>query len=333
MVEQDKVFAIVGTFSGVLTPQYVNQQQVPLVGAGENDAFCTHGAPLSSWYLFSFVGCLNPDNQVFSEGAAAEDVVQGLKAMGDTGTLTAEYIAEDNDASRAGIHTVSQAFSGYGIQTAAADSTVPPAPAVVSDWTPYVQRALTSNHGGPPSVVVTLMPTNATLPFDTALKQAGYKGMIWETDYSPDPVTTKNSAGFSAGLNWASGEMAALGDTNMATMKQQLAAAGQNSVGAFQEVGWFSADMFVDILKAVGPNLTAQRFQQVASHFTYSIPGVVGPTVYPTGFASGSPCGELMTDTGTTWKVIVPYSCGAKVLNTQTKQLIPYSAVDPMLKY
>ena len=55
--------------------------------------------------------------------------------------------------------------------------------------------------------------------------------------------------------------------------------------------GYYSADMFIQILKKVGPNLTPEAFQQAAANFTYSIPNVVGPTYYPAGFQTGPPCG------------------------------------------
>ena len=65
--------------------------------------------------------------------------------------------------------------------------------------------------------------------------------------------------------------------------------------------------MFIQILKKVGPDLTPQRFQQVAGTITYSIPGVVGPTYYPQGYQVGPPCSEeLVYSNGTTWSVAVP---------------------------
>ena len=78
---------------------------------------------------------------------------------------------------------------------------------------------------------------------------------------------------------------------------------GQPELGAY-----FSTDIFIAILKGVGPDLTAQRFQQVAAHYTYQIPGVIGPSYYAAGFYTGAPCGESVYSNGTSWSIASPVS-------------------------
>ncbi len=73
--------------------------------------------------------------------------------------------------------------------------------------------------------------------------------------------------------------------------------------------GYFSADMFVQILKKVGKDLTPEKFQAVAAKFKYQIENVVGPTYYPAGFKAGTPCGQLAESNGTTYAVTADFAC------------------------
>src|SRR4029079_9389133 len=58
--------------------------------------------------------------------------------------------------------------------------------------------------------------------------------------------------------------------------------------------GYFTADLFVKILKKVGKDVTPEKFAKAASHLKYEIPGIIGPTKWPKAFTQGAPCGTLV---------------------------------------
>src|SRR5262249_44973449 len=109
----------------------------------------------------------------------------------------------------------------------------------------------------------------------------------------------------------------------MAKIVATLHAGGVTLIGQPELAGYYSADMFVQMLKKVGPNLTPEAFRQVAASFTYEVPGVVGPTYYPAGYQVGAPCGELVYSDGTKWTIAVPYACYGKALKKQGNQYVP----------
>ena len=103
-------------------------------------------------------------------------------------------------------------------------------------------------------------------------------------------------------------------DTTNAAMNQIVAnikAVGGPSVTITQGMlsAYFSADAFVKVLQKVGKNLTPETMAAAMKNFTYQIPGVVGPTVYPEAQTEGSPCGSLVGSNGTAFSVAVKFSC------------------------
>ena len=108
----------------------------------------------------------------------------------------------------------------------------------------------------------------------------------------------------------------------MAKIVALLHAAGVTNIGQPELAAYYSADMFVQILKKVGPDLTPQAFQQTAKNFTYQIPGIVGPTYYPQSFQQGSPCGELVTSNGVKWTIAAPYACGTTNLKLENGKYV-----------
>ena len=151
-----------------------------------------------------------------------------------------------------------------------------------------------------------------------ALQQAGYKGLIEHSTYGPQ--VTAAAKGDHVINTFATPES---NTPQMAKIVATLHAAGVTQIGQPELAAYYSADMFIQILKAVGPDLTPERFQQVAAHFTYQIPGVVGPSYYPAGFQVGAPCGEMVYSDGTKWTLAAPYACYGTALKKQGSQYLP----------
>jgi hypothetical protein len=333
-VEQDGAFAIIGTANAFYTPEYINQHHVPVIGWGVNDAFCTHGSK-TPWYFFGLTGCLNPTPQTpYTNTSWPYSVAKQLENQGKSAKgATAGLIGEDYDIGKQGIDTVGAGVEAAGFKIVYSKATLPPPPTVVSDYTPYVQDILTSNSGGPPDVFFIVTSVQNALGLGTALTQSGYKG-IDTNAVSYAPALTTTAKGWSAYTQWATPESADQGNTEMQTIIDSLVAAGipKNQIGQTTLLGWLSADMFIEIARKAGKNLTAEKWQKVASKYSYEVAKTVGPTTFPQGFASPTPCAQLATSSGVAWQVTASYEC-YDVLNQKTGKLIPYQSVNGFVKF
>jgi hypothetical protein len=79
--------------------------------------------------------------------------------------------------------------------------------------------------------------------------------------------------------------------------------------------GYWSADLFLAILRRVGRQLTVARFQRAAnaSGFRYAVPDTVGGSSWPAMHAQGIPCGALVQNDGTQYFVAEAYRCGRTI--------------------
>lgn len=320
-VEQDGVFALVGAASAGATPEYVNQQHVPVVGWGTTDAYCNHGSK-QTWYLFGINGCLNQAGQAPYVSLANQQST--IKVLGKPAKqIVVAAISEDSDAAKTAVNNTVAGSKALGMKVSYAKSEVPSPPAVVSDWSPYVQAILTSNGGKAPDVIFPALQATNQIAFQTALRQAGYTGMIVGTLYSP--LLVKTVKDYTAQTGTATPEAT---NASMQEIVTTLTDAGVTSIASPALVGYFSADLFIKILKKTGvKNLTPENFQKVASTFKYSIPGVIGPTQYPQGWAAPSPCNQLSKSDGTVWTVAQPYAC-YDLYDTKSKKIVKYTDVN-----
>ncbi|MFE2140158.1 ABC transporter substrate-binding protein [Streptomyces sp. NPDC059456] len=181
LVQQDKVFAVAPmssvTFSGA---DFLEQEKVPTFGWGTLPSFC------GPRYLYGFNGCLVPSpggtlNQTWPEGIA--------QLLGGARGKSVAIIANDSDAGKFGIRTFRQGFASAGFTVSYAKASVP-ATAVPSDWSAYVKDVLAGSDGKAPDAVVSVMQTPNNIGLFTALKRAGYKGLLSDpTDYDPGLLT------------------------------------------------------------------------------------------------------------------------------------------------
>ena len=78
--------------------------------------------------------------------------------------------------------------------------------------------------------------------------------------------------------------------------------------------GYLSADMFVQMLKKTGRNLTQERFLRTANrNFKYEPKDVAGPITFPAGHRTGGTCGTLVESQGTDYAIKVPFDCYKRV--------------------
>jgi branched-chain amino acid transport system substrate-binding protein len=324
MVEQERVFAIVPALTPVIEGggAYLNQHMVPTVGEGISPTFCDPSNP-SDEYLFGFNGCLVPPLPNYAVNVVGPALTRQSEYLGKGSVQgqTAAVIGEDYESSKSGAFEIAASLASSGYKVVYTGNPIPAPPTTVTDYSPYVQALMTANNGKPPDAIyLEPGPANA-FGMSRALQEAGYKGVIAHSTYAPQLVA--EAKGDSAVNFFATAESSA---PAMAQIVATLHAAGVTQVGQPELASYFSADMFVKILQKVGPDLTPQRFQQVASTFTYSIPNVIGPSYYPAGFYVGAPCSELVYSNGTTWTISAPFACASTALKKEGSSYVtvPY---------
>ena len=324
LVQEDNVFAIsptVSPFLGSGSGTYINQQKVPTTGWGIGGAFCP--APgTSNVYLFVFNGCLTESPPTYSANIPGPSTAAAIKGQGKNPQgMTAAVIGDDYAASKSGVATVGSSLASAGFKVVYAQTPFPSPPAVVADFSPEVQALMTANAGKPVDVVYSASGPATAFPLCRALFQAGFKGICEHSTYDPSLVAT--AKGDYVVETFATTESTVPAMIHIASL---LKAAGVTNIGAPALTGYYAADMFVQILKKVGPDLTPQNFQKAAQNFVYQIPGVVGPTYYPQGFQQGAPCGEMLYSNGVKWTLPAPYECFGQNLKLENGKYVevPY---------
>lgn len=188
--------------------------------------------------------------------------------------------------------------------------------APVTDWTPYAQRLLESDNGGPPDAIHAdgLLPQAAGLA--ASLKQLGYEGPIINySTYVPGllestPDLAQAVDGVYTNVQFGPQEQ---GGPAIEQMLSDLEAIGAEPLITLGVAGsYWSADMMVAMLEATGENLTPDNFSEtINGGFTYepSIEGAMGPLEFPRGHVEPSPCSALVQADGERYVIAVPFTC------------------------
>ncbi|MFD3804246.1 ABC transporter substrate-binding protein [Streptomyces sp. NPDC058619] len=305
LVQQDKVFAVSPmssvTFSGA---DFLEQEKVPTFGWGTLPSFC------GPKYIYGFNGCLVPSpggtlNQTWPEGIG--------QVLGGAAGKSVAVIANDSDAGKFGIRTFQQGFAGAGFTVAYAKASVP-ATAVPSDWSAYVKEIMESNGGKAPDAVVSVMQTPNNIGLFTALKRAGYKGLISDpTDYDPGLLAKEATKQALDGVHvLLQFEPFESDNPKMAQFKADIkaAAGGQDPppLNMHMLTGYMSADLFLSIAQKAGKDLTVESFQAAAQGFS-DTGTLVGDRAEPKGQKESFGCGALVQLKDGTYKVSVPFKC------------------------
>jgi hypothetical protein len=208
---------------------------------------------------------------------AAAKLFPDGNAQGKAVALT----AEDNDSARAAIASFAKIWQLAGAKVVLVDSTIPSPPAVVGDFTPYAQKIMSSNNGGPPDYVEMVNSVSDTIGLYKKLAQLGYKGVAQGfTNY--DPRLLGSTKGLVTQLGFAPYE-----DANTIASVQQMVTdlkAYQPNIVLSQPAaaGYWTADFFIQALKKAGPNLTREAFYNaINGGFTYENGGGTTPVEWP----------------------------------------------------
>ncbi|MEU4834997.1 ABC transporter substrate-binding protein [Streptosporangium sp. NPDC023615] len=289
LVQKDRVFALVPVhapnFGGAT---FLERQGVPWFGWATGPQWC------GTRTGFGYNGCLAPKPGAGSQtwwGNQMAELIGGSEGR-------SVYIqTTDSSGSKYGGRTIAQSFEAAGFTLVGVNSGLPAA-APPPDWLPYVNKIMTADGGGPPDLVVSII---AGTKFNTglygALKRAGYRGLLSDaTSYDAailkDPATAQALEGVIAAPMFEPFESKA---AEIAQLKADVERTAPGTVPTQHlAIGYWAADIFLEILERTGKELTRERFLATANgSFSYENPGF-GRIRYPGDHTEPNGCGALV---------------------------------------
>jgi len=307
-VLQENVFAIAPFVSPTLlepTADFLSQNEAPFAGWAITPAYC------STHLGIGFNGCLESDpphvdNSLCGTLAVALKMGQGT---------TVAYQGDDSVSSKSGAKQNIQCWEDRGAKIVYNENNIPTS--AVADYSPYAQAIMTSNNGQPPDVVQLLTAFGAAAGMSGALKAAGYKGAIVNfISYLPGaldqlPDVAKAFDGVYANVQWLAEEF---GGPAIEQVQADLAASGsQHAFDISVAAGYWSADVFLQVLKAAGQDLSAAKITStLEGGFTYTPekdPPGLGPLKFPAAFQEPSGCSSLVRHNGNKYDPVLPLTC------------------------
>jgi ABC-type branched-subunit amino acid transport system substrate-binding protein len=275
LVEQDHVFAIAPVMTATMaSASYLEQAKVPFLGWSIDPQWCD-----KTWG-FGFEGndCDETKLPQIGDFAAVE---QKLFPDGSAQGKAIVMASEDNDSARVALADFGPVWEHDGAKVVLNDTSIPSPPAVVGDYTPYAQKDLTANNGGPPDLIECVCSFGDTLGLYKKVEQLGYKGVFQGfTDYDPRILGT--SQGIITEIQFAPFEDAG----KIPAVQQMITDLNNYKPGIVHGLavasGYWTADLFIQALQKAGPNLSREAFYNALNGgFSYNYGGGVGPISYP----------------------------------------------------
>jgi branched-chain amino acid transport system substrate-binding protein len=308
LVQRDKVFAVVPIYSIALSggAKFLQQNDVPYLGFGFLPEFCNQP------YGFGFNGC-NAAVSGTKQSTAYFAVL--AKALGGANGKTIAMYSGDSPAGRTTLGYNSAGATAQGFKVVLSKPSIPQT-SLPTDWTPYVHEVMIANGGKPADIVWGSLPPPANIGLFTALKAAGYKGVLYAgTGYDPKLLANPQSAGALDGAYvYNPIEPFESDNAQVQQMKDDIKAVAGNDVtfDADMAIGYATADLFVALATKAGKKLTPQSFVQAAKDGV-DVNNVAGKTNYPVGYTENNSCGAMLKVVGTKFEVAAPLTCSTPV--------------------
>ena len=311
LVQEQEAFAIVPMLGAGFLPatsDFLNEEQVPSVGWGFMPGQCGG----DSDYGFGFNGCIQPPGGAIVNTSLAAQIVE---EMGGPDDLTVAIVSDDTANSTDGLNSVKGAFLAEGAEVVYAKPNVPTSEQV--DYTPFVQDVMSSNEGGPPDLVVFNSLFANTVGITAGLRAAGFEGETLNyIAYVPGLLEQSPDVAAALDGSYVSTQFlpTEFGGSAIEQLEADVAAVDPDAtVTLATALTYWMADVFVQMLDEVGPELTAERFGEVVNGgFTYEPegdPSGIGPISYPEGHGQAAPCSALVQITGTTYEPVTELTC------------------------
>ena len=307
LVLKDHVFAVAPIADQVLSPSAVQlfaQNSTPYIGYGLSPAFCNNnwGFPVS--------GCESSAQWQNTWGFAQAATAIGKSPKG----LKVAVIGTDNSGGKAGtagivaINKIVGAHVVYGQASVPQDGT--------TDYTPFVQAIM----AGSPDMVELVTTFPSAIGLTAALRQAGYKGAIWNpTAYVPglfatQPQLAQALTGSLVVAQFPPTEQGSLAALQVESDLKAIGAPATFSLG--EAVGWWSAEEFIQELQATaakGP-LTQANFGKVinAGWTIKPLAGGISQVTFPVDHVKSTGCYGTLQVEGAKYVVKVPFTCEPK---------------------
>jgi branched-chain amino acid transport system substrate-binding protein len=309
-VQEQDAFAIVPMLGAGFLPAtstYLDQQKVPSVGWGFMPGQC--GEPQS--FGFGFNGCIQPPGASVVNTSVAAQIVAELAKPG----LTVAIVSDDSANSTEGLKTVKAAFLEQGADVVYAKPNVPTTEQV--DFTPFVQDVMTSNDGGAPDLVVFNSIFANTVGITAGLRSAGFTGATLNyIAYVPGLLEQSPDVAAALDGSYVSTQFlpTEFGGSAIDQMKADIEAVSPGAtITLGTELTYWMADVFVQMLDAVGADLTPERFGEVVnggwSSEPWGDPEGIGSIAFPDGHAQPAPCSALVRIKGTSYEPVSPLEC------------------------
>jgi hypothetical protein len=292
------VFAIVPAVSDTLDTATLAQAATPFVGSASTTAWD------GNRFGFGFVGAQAAlQTKVVSPAWGAQ-----LRSLLGTAQGSEVKIAVDDSelgAAREAQARASLRAAGFRVATAV---TVPAPPAPLPDLTPIAGELAS----GAPAVVLLLTSSPATSGVAHLLAQVGFTGTVATDASMYQPATPATASGLTVLVPYAPLEQATAANRRLATDVEAFAPGTVVTPGI--AAGYWSADLFLQMLAKTGKRLTRERFLAVAQKFSYQVASTIGASRWPAAHTQGVPCGALVQSDGSQYLVAEPYACGTPIV-------------------
>ncbi|MGH8984147.1 MAG: ABC transporter substrate-binding protein [Acidimicrobiia bacterium] len=305
LIDSDQVFAVVPVVSEAFLPQSSDllvEDQVPFVGWGFMPGFC------GTEWGFGFNGCLiNPEfrnSSLLDAALRANDL--------ELATARIAIQAQDISSARAGLAGVEGIIDARGEGDLVYSKVNVPSAGQVTDWAPYVQPILDSD----PDIVASFLEFGNEVAFSAAIHAAGYDGPVVNfqlyvpglLDAQPDVAAALEGTQIVTPVPPLESDTPAV--EQITADFEAAGIEGSPSLGGL--VGWFSADQFLQMLEAVGPDLTPESFVATVNGrgWTYDGPdGGVGAVSFPDGHEQPQPCSAMVIVRDGAYDALTPMEC------------------------
>jgi len=231
---------------------------------------------------------------------------------------TVALMAENNQASIVSMQSDAAQWKATGAKVVAQISSIPNAPAVVTDWAPFAQQVLTSNAGGQPDIIEQILPASESVGANAQFNESGFKGVDFNfTLYDPAAITVDK--GSVTALNFAPWQQ---NSAAVKLMTQRVEATSPTTaLSQSVEIAYISAELFIAGLKKAGPSVTSKSLiKTLNSNFTFGVPGLIGSQTFPAAHTENLNCFSVVSSNGVKYSVAVPLSCIARSKNPLYKK-------------
>jgi ABC-type branched-subunit amino acid transport system substrate-binding protein len=308
LVQSDKVFAIMATSAKLLpqTTNFLDQNKVPYFGWGFMPGFCGK----DSWG-YGFNGCLSgyafdKSKTVSVPGAKLNaSLIDPIAKLLNKDNYTLVYFNSDDDSGKAGDLQYQPLFGSKALAKAFVPTTG------VTDFTQYVNLVKNNN----PDAVMLSTDFATAIKLKAAILQSGYKGIVYDyTTYVPGLLEASKDTAAALEGGYSNTQFPAFEEGKPATKQiaDDLVAIGKPAfVTQGGSIGYWSADVMVQMVKAISGDITADNFRKVAEGgFTYKpADGGIGEIKYPDGHFNPAPCAGMVQVKGGKYVVAVPFQC------------------------